>query len=514
MATPSNRNLANLGSAIDSGAIGEFLTVDDSGGLFRELQYSEILSRPTTLDSSKASALVDSAYIQARQTDVGLDSALITQLVDSSYVQARASVTGLDSASIINIVDSAYLLARGGGGLDSAGVTNLVDSSYVAVKSGVGSGFETHLFFATDGQTTFSGSDYDGGTLSYTENGIIVWLNGIQLNETVDYAATTGTSVVLTTGADSGSSLIVGKWSLGSSDAGGGAWGVTGLFGGGWGGDFWANTGSASNRIDYITVASPGNATDFGDLTVARHLTAGETDGTQVLWVAGHGVYQYGTPYNTMDYVTVASTGNASDFGDFTSTAWGCTCAGDGTKAVIVQGLYGNGLHYVTMATPGNSQDFGSLANGSGVRTGGAHSDGTYGINMGDWSPVGFIDRWVMATTGNATDFGDCYDPAYLCSACGDGTRMVQCGGYSATDVLQYITMATPGNSQDFGDLNQGGALSASCEDGTYGVVGGRDAQTSNMTVMDYFTVQTTGNASDFGDLSQGRSGAGSASGT
>ena len=37
-----------------------------------------------------------------------------------------------------------------------------------------------------------------------------------------------------------------------------------GLFGGG-------TTGSASNVIDYVTIASTGNATDFGDLTVARY---------------------------------------------------------------------------------------------------------------------------------------------------------------------------------------------------------------------------------------------------
>ena len=41
-----------------------------------------------------------------------------------------------------------------------------------------------------------------------------------------------------------------------------------GLFGGG-------NTGSASNVIDYVTIASTGNATDFGDLTVAREAVAG-----------------------------------------------------------------------------------------------------------------------------------------------------------------------------------------------------------------------------------------------
>ena len=37
-----------------------------------------------------------------------------------------------------------------------------------------------------------------------------------------------------------------------------------------------ANTnGSSSNVIDHITTATPGNATDFGDLTSARQYPSG-----------------------------------------------------------------------------------------------------------------------------------------------------------------------------------------------------------------------------------------------
>ena len=41
-----------------------------------------------------------------------------------------------------------------------------------------------------------------------------------------------------------------------------------GLFGGGY-------TGAYSNVIDFVTIATAGNATDFGDLTVARYYLAG-----------------------------------------------------------------------------------------------------------------------------------------------------------------------------------------------------------------------------------------------
>ena len=69
----------------------------------------------TGLDSALASQLIDSAYIQLRQSSVGsggLDSALTTQLIDSSYIQLRQTDVGLDSSLITQLVDSAYTQLR------------------------------------------------------------------------------------------------------------------------------------------------------------------------------------------------------------------------------------------------------------------------------------------------------------------------------------------------------------------------------------------------------------------
>ena len=59
-------------------------------------------------------------------------------------------------------------------------------------------------YTATAGQTTFTGSDNDGGTMAYTAGRIDVYLNGSHLNQTDDYVATNGTSVVLQAGAQVG----------------------------------------------------------------------------------------------------------------------------------------------------------------------------------------------------------------------------------------------------------------------------------------------------------------------
>ena len=67
-----------------------------------------------------------------------------------------------------------------------------------------------------------------------------------------------------------------------------------------------------TNHIDYVTIATTGDATNFGDLTGVRAMCGAVSSTTR--GVIGGGI----TPskVNTMDYVTIASAGNATDFGD------------------------------------------------------------------------------------------------------------------------------------------------------------------------------------------------------
>ena len=59
-----------------------------------------------------------------------------------------------------------------------------------------------YLYQATAGQTTFTGSDADSKTLTYTDSLYVdVYQNGVLLKPVTDYASTSGTSVVLVTGA-------------------------------------------------------------------------------------------------------------------------------------------------------------------------------------------------------------------------------------------------------------------------------------------------------------------------
>ena len=65
------------------------------------------------------------------------------------------------------------------------------------------------VYTATAGQTSFTGSDSLGRTLTYTDSEYTdVFLNGVKLDKT-DYTATSGTSIVLDSGASAGDTLEI-----------------------------------------------------------------------------------------------------------------------------------------------------------------------------------------------------------------------------------------------------------------------------------------------------------------
>ena len=76
---------------------------------------------------------------------------------------------------------------------------------------------------------------------------------------------------------------------------------------------------------------------------------------------------------NVIEYVTIASTGNATDFGDLTETNEGGMGAASPTRMLIAGGqTFGSSIDYIEIATTGNASDFGSLTGSqSSVGSGG-----------------------------------------------------------------------------------------------------------------------------------------------
>tara|TARA_R110000764_G_scaffold9818_4_gene30935 strand:+ start:560 stop:3349 length:2790 start_codon:yes stop_codon:yes gene_type:complete len=89
-------------------------------------------------------------------------------------------------------------------------------AEWAAAGGGGGGSLSKYNFTATAGQTSFSGPDDNSDTLSYTAGNLIVTLNGVMLEDGVDYTATNGTAVVLSVAASLNDELNVVAFSIGS----------------------------------------------------------------------------------------------------------------------------------------------------------------------------------------------------------------------------------------------------------------------------------------------------------
>jgi|TARA_B100000073_G_scaffold69187_1_gene51031 hypothetical protein len=114
-----------------------------------------------SLDSAEAIALIDSAYVQARQVDLQRDSAFISNIVlntvDSSYILAIAPEQDvLDSAQTIALIDSDHIESR----------MKQVLLNPFTVASAPSTGVEGQLIYVTDGNAgdaclaVFSGGSF------------------------------------------------------------------------------------------------------------------------------------------------------------------------------------------------------------------------------------------------------------------------------------------------------------------------------------------------------------------
>jgi len=271
------------------------------------------------------------------------------------------------------------------------------------------------------------------------------------------------------------------------------------------------------NTIEYITISTQGNATNFGDSTIASRQGTAFSGSTRA--VRGGGVD--GSPHSdVMDYVTIASTGNAIDFGDFTTSKIGYPsgianqtrgfCAGGerGTPAANV-----DVIEYVTIATTGNAIDFGDLTYTAQGESGGGSP--TRGIVAGGFSPTMFsnINFFTMATLGNAQEFGE-LETAKRSSSQGQSNnpiRWVMIGGMtpSYVNTIDYITIATFGNSVNFGDCSTNLAVTAAMASPTRCVyAGGSSSDPTYVNTIAYIEFATQGDGVDFGDTTTAVSGA------
>ena len=270
------------------------------------------------------------------------------------------------------------------------------------------------------------------------------------------------------------------------------------------------------NTMDYVEIATTGNAVDFGDLSSTT--AYGSSLGSSTRGVVALNASPAPNAYSTrMDYYTFSSGGGASEFGNLQTgviSSFG-NCASNGTRGLFqggrpTPGTYsGRAIEFITIATTGDASDFGDLTRP--ITSGSGTESPTRGFFAGGYTrpvynpPFSAIEFTNFSSLGNTVRFGELFTGKYRFAGCSSTTRGIFMGGRTPSNlnVIEYFTMATEGNGQDFGDLPAALGANAAASSHTRGLSMGGGPGSGDVNTISYITIATTGNAQDFGDLTQ-----------
>ena len=245
--------------------------------------------------------------------------------------------------------------------------------------------------------------------------------------------------------------------------------------------------GPETDIIDYVTIASEGDAVDFGNLQSSKFGGGGAASSTRGLFCGG-----YDSPSNKdiIDYVEIMTLGNALDFGDLTRARRYPTSVASPTRVVTSGGTGDSYTHnqsgarmtdIFTISSKGNAIDFASLSDNPEQMAG--FTDGIRGIFLLSTpyqtsTTVNRIDQLNVVSGGNAINHGELQrltaaQPAGGCNH----VRGITAGGFNTpgTDLTEFIDMTEiqkPGVSVNFGDLALINAVAHGCSD-SHGGLGG-----------------------------------------
>ena len=267
--------------------------------------------------------------------------------------------------------------------------------------------------------------------------------------------------------------------------------------------------GNLVDTMDFVEIATTGNALDFGDQSRSGYQQASVSSSIRGIIMGGANP---SGSLASMGYVTISSQGGANDYGDLRQAATHAGAASNNTRGIIGGGyntpVYFSTIDYVTIATTGDSMTFGSL---SDVRwfAGNTRASTTRLLFIGGATPtnLNIIEFIEIPTLGDSQDFGELSGTlkgyGMGCGNCQSSTRTVTMGGWDGSsdrNDIHYLTFATKGDSIDFGDLLATTRGGGSNSNKTRGILAGGRTPTQVNTIQ-YITIASTGNAQDFGDL-------------
>lgn len=228
---------------------------------------------------------------------------------------------------------------------------------------------------------------------------------------------------------------------------------TTAVFSGGTSGSY----GSNNNTIDYVGFSGRQNAVDFGDLSISRTLHFSHSSSTRAIFAGGYsgGTSPSGTVQGNIEYITIASAGNGTSFGSLVTSRHQAGGSGSTTRAVFGGGDTGNPgysatnqnqIDYVTIASTGNATSFGTLiAAARAVASCSSNTRSLFfgGVASGASTTIQYV---TIASTGNAISFGDLSSGNFG----GQATSNNIYGYIGFARVINYVTIASTGNTTSF----------------------------------------------------------------
>ena len=288
---------------------------------------------------------------------------------------------------------------------------------------------------------------------------------GGQAPDSTKTAAIVYVNIASTGDAQTFGDLTIGRDHLGATSSS-----TRGIFASGW---EQTPSADADNRIDFVTISSTGDAIDFGDLSQS---TGREGHGTfpsnSTRGILNPGGYvSGGSANNVMYYITMASKGDALDFGDTSIVRASASGMSSPTRGLLCGGYAGpesdrfTRVDQFTIATTGNAQNFGDLFTGAYYH--GTSWNATRGVVVGGLdsggSKIDDMQVIYIATSGNSVKWGDLNYTNNVAGCSGSPTRGVVSGGHPNSSNISYFSLITEGNAVDFGDLTAPTRNSTGC---------------------------------------------------
>ena len=248
--------------------------------------------------------------------------------------------------------------------------------------------------------------------------------------------------------------------------------------------------GQADNSaIEFTILSSSGGGIDFGDMTSTKAYLNGMSNDIRGFFVGGATTPEY-VNQSRIEFITMASTGNGTPFGDLSITTRSGSSAASNTRGLLQIGQSNpltagyRRIEFITLSTLGNSQFFGEITTLAKAGSAAVASStracfmGGVGTTSADDHVSNVIDFVTISTLGNAQDFGDMTVAVDALAAASNSTRGLHAGGRTGSPAAEalkndigFITIASTGNATDFGDLVTPTRFLAGCSDSHGGLI-------------------------------------------